>query len=369
MDCEYKEHRKKTYILFLQLTLLSLIRALIKFKMPVLNKTYASEYIQMLLKDHNKMNYTTIINKRIILVAIALSLSGLFVLAAAEGGGVASNIASAQSIPDVILPPKNNNNSILSNQGIVSLPAGPLPAQFRPSPSPELSATQISSSTNKTCTLTPSLIEEEGTPQQIEGPYFVDGMPNRSDIRLDPSDGSIQEGIPLHLVLHVYGADNGSCIPISGAKVDIWHANSQGVYSAVQDAGTGGKKFLRGYQVTDDNGTVQFTTIYPGWYQGRAIHIHVKVRNFEGSENTLTWTSQFYLNNSINERVHMQPPYSNHGLPEVTNEEDMIYKGASADGLVQSNTGEHLMLNMTKDDEQSYLGTFNIVLNSSQSRR
>jgi hypothetical protein len=65
----------------------------------------------------------------------------------------------------------------------------------------------------------------------------------------------------------------------------------------------------------------------------------------------------------------MQPPYSNHGLPEVTNEEDMIYKGASTDGLVQSNTGEHLMLNMTKDDEQSYLGTFNIVLNSSQSRR
>lgn len=304
------------------------------------------------------MNHITIItNKRIIVIAIALSLSALTVLTAAGGGGgLASNIASAQSIP--------------SNQGMASPPPPrPFPGQFGP-PSPELSATQISASTNQTCTLTPSLIEEEGTPQQIEGPYFVDDMPNRSDIRSDPSDGSVQQGVPLHLVLHVYDVDNGSCIPLSGAQVDIWHANSQGVYSGVQDAGTGGMMYLRGYQVTEDNGTVRFTTVYPGWYEGRAIHIHVKVRTFEGSEKTLEWTSQFYLNNSISEQVHTQPAYSNHGLPEVTNEEDMIYRGASSDGLVQSNTGEHLMLNLTKDDdEQSYLGTFNIVLNSGQSRQ
>jgi protocatechuate 3,4-dioxygenase beta subunit len=62
--------------------------------------------------------------------------------------------------------------------------------------------------------------------------------------------------------------------------------------------------------MTDDNGTVQFTTIYPSWYEGRAIHIHVKVRTFEGSNETLEWTSQFYLNNSINELVHTQPPVS-----------------------------------------------------------
>ena len=307
------------------------------------------------------MNHITIIkNKRIIVIAIALSLHALTVLTAAEeeeggGGELASNLASAQSIT--------------SNQGMASPPPGPFPGQFGP-PSPELSATQISASTNQTCTLTPSLIEEEGTPQQIEGPYFVDDMPNRSDIRSDPSDGSVQQGIPLHLVLHVYDVDKGSCIPLSGAQVDIWHANSQGVYSGVQDAGTGGMMYLRGYQLTDDNGTVRFTTVYPGWYEGRAIHIHAKVRTFEGSEKTLEWTSQFYLNNSINEQVHTQPPYSNHGLPEVTNEEDMIYKGASSDGLVQSNTGERLMLNLTKDDdEQSYLGMFNIVLNSGQSRQ
>ena len=78
-----------------------------------------------------------------------------------------------------------------------------LPQQF-PLPPPELFATQKTASTNLTCTLTPSLIEVEGTPQQIEGPYFVDGMPNRSDIRPDTSNGSTQEGIPLRLVLRVY---------------------------------------------------------------------------------------------------------------------------------------------------------------------
>jgi hypothetical protein len=72
-----------------------------------------------------------------------------------------------------------------------------LPTQQFPFPPPELSATQRSASTNLTCTFTPSLIEVEGTPQQIEGPYFVDGMPNRSDIRSDTSDGTVQGGIPL----------------------------------------------------------------------------------------------------------------------------------------------------------------------------
>src|ERR687897_1415375 len=73
---------------------------------------------------------------------------------------------------------------------------------------PELSATQRSASTNQACTLTPSLVEVEGTPQQIEGPYFVDDMPNRSDIRSDTSDGSVQEGVPLRLLIHVYDVDN-----------------------------------------------------------------------------------------------------------------------------------------------------------------
>src|SRR5919106_401295 len=84
--------------------------------------------------------------------------------------------------------------------------------QFPFPPLPELSVTQKSTSTNLTCKLTPSLIEVEGTPQQIEGPYFVDGMPNRSDIRSDTSNGLMEQGIPLRLVLHVYSISDDSCI-------------------------------------------------------------------------------------------------------------------------------------------------------------
>jgi protocatechuate 3,4-dioxygenase beta subunit len=331
--------------------------------MQALNNIFANSKICMHTKDddYNKTNHTaTIINKRTISIVVALSLSGLTLLA----GGLAPTIVSAQPIQI------NRSTSMSSSQSIPS-PSGPPPPKPFPPPSPELSAAQISASTNKTCTLTsPSLIKLQGKPQQTEGPYFVEGMPNRSDIRPDPSDGSVQPGIPLRLVIHVYGVDNGgSCTPLKGARVDIWHANYQGVYSGVKDQGTTGKKFLRGYQVTDDNGTVRFTTIYPGWYQGRAIHIHDKVRTFEGPEKTLEWTSQLYFDNSINEQVHTQPPYSKHGLPDRTNEQDGIYTGASTDGLVQSNSGKHLMLNLTREGQQlSYLGTFNIVLNSGQSR-
>ena len=254
--------------------------------------------------------------------------------------------------------------------------AQPAPTAFPPLPpiSPELSAAQKSASTNKTCMLQSSSSSSaqssthlKGTLQQTEGPYFIDRMPNRSDIRSDPSDGSVQQGIPLHLLIHVYtvSSSNGLCTPLKGARVDIWHANSQGIYSAVADQGTTGKKFLRGYQVADNSGTVVFTTIYPGWYQGRAIHIHDKVRMFNGSEKTLEWTSQLYFNNSNNELVHKQPPYSKHGPPDMTNEQDGIYAGPSTDGLIQSNSGKHLMLSLTKEvQQQSYLGTFNIVLNA-----
>jgi hypothetical protein len=98
-----------------------------------------------------------------------------------------------------------------------------------PIPQPEPSATQRSVSTNQTCILTPSLIEIEGTPQQIESPYFVDG----SDIRSDTSNGSLQEGIPLRLILRVYDVEDidedgvSSCSPLKDTKVDIWHSNSQ----------------------------------------------------------------------------------------------------------------------------------------------
>jgi protocatechuate 3,4-dioxygenase beta subunit len=313
----------------------------------------------MILKVGGKSVKFTPIDRKITVLFLQLSLIVLILL----GCGLAPIGSLAQSIP--------NSNSSRSpptsfNPGTPST-LGPGPTGFPPPPISPESAAQKSASTNKTCTLTPSLIEYESTPQQTEGPYFVDGMPNRSDIRSDPSDGSVQQGIPLHLIIHVYGLNkNGSCSPLKGAKVDIWHANPQGIYSNIADQGTTGKKFLRGYQLTDNNGTARFTTIYPGWYQGRAIHIHDKVRTFDGSEKTLEWTSQLYFDKSINEQVHKQLPYSKHGPPDMTNEQDGIYAGPSTDGLIQSNTGKHLMVNLTKGEGQSFVGTFNIVLNATQ---
>src|SRR6266540_522285 len=102
--------------------------------------------------------------------------------------------------------------------------------------------------------------------------------------------------------------------------------------------GTMGKDFLRGYQMTDNNGTVQFTTIYPGWYQGRAIHIHDKFQIFNGTEKNLEWTAQLYFNNTVNEQIDKEAPYNSHGIPQTLNEQDMIYTGPSTDGLVQKNS-------------------------------
>src|SRR5919112_660256 len=248
-------------------------------------------------------------------------------------------------------------------------PGGP---GFGPPP-PQFSDESIGTvATNQTCSVTPSIIEEEEedeqvatTPQATEGPYFVDEMLNRSDIVVDPSDGSIQQGIPLTVVLRVYDVNEGTCIPIQGALVDVWHANASGAYSDVEQAGTAGTKFLRGYQITDENGTVQFTTIYPGWYQGRTVHLHFKIRMFEGSEPTLEFTSQLYFNDTITDQVYSQPPYSDRGPRDVRNNQDGIFNGASTDGLVQSNAGEHLMFNLTPQD-QGYLGTFDIGLKLNQ---
>src|SRR4028118_265283 len=142
-------------------------------------------------------------------------------------------------------------------------------------------------------------------PQQTEGPYFVDEKLNRSDIRSDPSDGSVKQGIPLRLVFHVSQIDGSSCTPLTGAAVDLWHCDALGVYSDVTDPSfsTVGKKFLRGYQVTDANGTVEFVTIYPGWYPGRTVHIHFKIRTDSASQRGYEFTSQLYFADALTDQV------------------------------------------------------------------
>ncbi len=179
------------------------------------------------------------------------------------------------------------------------------------------------------------------SPEQTEGPYFVDEKLNRSDIRFDSADGKVVEGVPLQLTLRVSGVGENGCTPVAGAIIDVWHCDALGVYSDVTDRSfdTVGKKFLRGYQVTDASGTVQFTTIYPGWYQGRTPHIHFKVRTTATPEQSYEFTSQLYFDDAVSDRVYSQMPYASQGKRTKDNQQDGIFQRG----------GNQLMLSVTEN--------------------
>ncbi len=185
------------------------------------------------------------------------------------------------------------------------------------------------------------------TPAKTEGPYFVDEKLNRSDIRTDPTDGTMQAGVPLVLTMVVVRSD-GECAPVPGATVDLWHANAGGKYSDESANNTSGKKYLRGSQVTDDNGHVTFTTVYPGWYSGRTIHMHFKIRLFDGSAKTYEFTSQIFFDPSVTATVLKAGAYSARGTPDTTNANDNIY----------GSDGDKLLLNTSSDGNGGYTGTF-----------
>lgn len=165
-------------------------------------------------------------------------------------------------------------------------------------------------------------------PEQTEGPYFVDERLNRSDIRSDPTDGQIKPGTPLALTLLVSRLGAGDCQPLAGAQVDIWHCDALGIYSDVRDPGfnTIGQKFLRGYQITDARGEVRFVTLYPGWYAGRTVHIHIKIRTAPVSRRSFEFTSQLYFDDRLTDRVHADLPYAAKGPHNARNPYDRIFR-------------------------------------------
>ncbi|MFN7925199.1 MAG: hypothetical protein U0Q16_34195 [Bryobacteraceae bacterium] len=183
-----------------------------------------------------------------------------------------------------------------------------------------------------------------GSPSLTEGPYFVDEELNRSDIRLDPSDNSMRPGTPLALAINVSKKVDCGTVPLTGAYVDIWHCDASGVYSDVAAQSSTGKKFLRGFQSTNRQGNVYFTTIYPGWYPGRAVHIHIKVRLFDGLDQTYEFTSQFFFNENFTDAVYKANSAYPTRARDTLNTTDGIYMGASATGSITSNSGSFLML-------------------------
>jgi protocatechuate 3,4-dioxygenase beta subunit len=202
------------------------------------------------------------------------------------------------------------------------------------------SSSSSSTSANSSCVVTPSL---------TEGPYFVDERLNRSDLRSDPATGAVKAGVPLAIAMKLSQISASSCTALAGAVVDMWHCDAVGVYSDIAQQNTVGQKFLRGYQVSDSNGNVQFTTVYPGWYQGRAVHIHFKVRTTPSASSGLEFTSQMFFDESLTDIVHAQAPYNQKGRRDTTNTADGIYQGGGSQVLIPLSASGG-----------GYAGTFNI---------
>ncbi|MBI5672442.1 MAG: intradiol ring-cleavage dioxygenase [Nitrospirae bacterium] len=164
-------------------------------------------------------------------------------------------------------------------------------------------------------------------PEQTEGPYFVDERLNRTDIRSDPSNGTISPGTQLALTFDISRVHAGECRPVPNAQVDVWHCDALGIYSDVRDPGfsTVGQKFLRGYQLTDAHGAARFLTIYPGWYPIRTVHIHFKIRTAPMARKRYEFTSQLYFPDELTDRVHTALPYLSQGRRRVRNHQDFIF--------------------------------------------
>jgi protocatechuate 3,4-dioxygenase beta subunit len=184
-----------------------------------------------------------------------------------------------------------------------------------------------------TCTLSTEL---------TEGPYYFDVDSIRSDVRED------RPGTLLRLALRVQQAQ--SCTPIGNAVVDIWHCDAGGVYSGFESASRGGpgggrtddETYLRGAQVTNADGIVEFATIYPGWYRGRTTHIHLKVH----LNKTTLLTSQLFFDEAVNSAVYAKAPYSARSGRDTFNDGDGIF--------------DQSLIVTTKQDGDAWLAALNL---------
>jgi protocatechuate 3,4-dioxygenase beta subunit len=145
------------------------------------------------------------------------------------------------------------------------------------------------------------------TAEQTEGPFYFDVDRIRSDIRED------REGATLRLGVRV--RDAAECEPLPNAVVDVWHCDAEGSYSAT------GETYLRGAQVTNRDGIVEFTTVYPGWYPGRTVHVHAKVH----LDRETVLTTQFYFDDEVTARVFVDDPYPGESNRDGFNASDGLY--------------------------------------------
>lgn len=208
---------------------------------------------------------------------------------------------------------------------------------------------KTSSTDDSTQTSTSSVAGE--APTEVEGPYPYPGGESTNPLqRTDVTDG--QTGIPLTLTLTVVNVNNNKAV-VPNARVDMWQCNKDGYYSGYSGQpgvlGTQsyvGKTWLRGYQVTDSNGQVKFTTIYPGWYSGRATHIHLEIF----INGVLKKTTQMAFPESVSDVVHVTSLYSAHGINTTRNANDSVFGNSAADLAIET-------LNIAGNTTAGYTGT------------
>ncbi len=208
-----------------------------------------------------------------------------------------------------------------------------------------LTATRAAAATG-TCTLTAT---------ETDGPYPLYAILTNSILtRTDITEG--KTGVPLTLTLTLQDLSNG-CTPISGAGIYIWHCDKDGIYSGYANstnAGSTSTTFLRGVQVTDANGQVTFTTIYPGWYAGRITHIHAQVYlNDSLVQGSAVATTQLAFPVDITSAVYDSSLYTKGQNTSVTS--------FSADNVFSDGTSTE-MLAVSGDTTNGYAATMTITI-------
>ena len=180
------------------------------------------------------------------------------------------------------------------------------------------------------------------TPEQTEGPYYIAGEAIRRNI----TEG--RPGTPL--LLRAFVVNASTCKPIKGASVDVWHADASGVYSGFGQ-GSGDRTFMRGIQKTNVKGLALFRTVYPGWYPGRTVHIHVKV-HLGGN---VVHTGQLYFPDTVTDAVYRKTPYTARPNRATRNSEDAIYR----------NGGKRSQLKVRKSSGGVYVATITMGVHRS----
>lgn len=177
-------------------------------------------------------------------------------------------------------------------------------------------------------TVTPSSCSV--TNSETEGPF-----PTKSPASYATTNiVSDRQGTPLTIKVYIRNV-NASCAVIKGAIVDIWHCDAAGNYSQyggtqMQSTNYTSVNFLRGRQTTDTNGMAAWTSIYPGWYSGRAPHIHVHVYNSSGTSLLVT---QIAFPEDVSKVVYAQGVYASHGQADTTNARDNVFSDGTTNEM------------------------------------